>query len=164
MLPVAFACPLWWVARWASRLLASLAVAGALTLGAVAPAAAASEPPRPSGLPASSESVRVSVADGAVTVALRGPGVDAPVPTTLHGLPVAAVGAASAPDVEGAPPVVPGATAGVGTDHWSYLAARPVDSVAPGPVAPAGAAAAADARMPRSAATPARASRAPPGA
>ncbi|MEV6367319.1 hypothetical protein AB0L86_10540 [Micromonospora musae] len=29
--------PLWWVARWAARLLASLAVAGALTVGSLAP-------------------------------------------------------------------------------------------------------------------------------
>ncbi|MFI7606195.1 hypothetical protein ACIBTV_13825 [Micromonospora sp. NPDC049366] len=40
MLPVAFTCPLWWVARWAGRLLASLAVVGALTVGAGSPSGA----------------------------------------------------------------------------------------------------------------------------
>ncbi|MFC3501677.1 hypothetical protein ACFOOK_12000 [Micromonospora krabiensis] len=46
MLPVAFACPLWWVARWAGRLLASLAVFGALTVGAgSAPGAPAAPAP-----------------------------------------------------------------------------------------------------------------------
>ncbi|WCN83468.1 hypothetical protein [Micromonospora sp. LH3U1] len=34
MLPVALTCPLWWVARWATRVLTSLAVAAALALGA----------------------------------------------------------------------------------------------------------------------------------
>ncbi|MEV0806042.1 hypothetical protein [Micromonospora sp. NPDC050200] len=33
MLPVALTSPLWWVARWSSRLLTSLAVAAALSLG-----------------------------------------------------------------------------------------------------------------------------------
>ncbi|MDM4718281.1 hypothetical protein QTQ03_01275 [Micromonospora sp. WMMA1363] len=40
MLPVALTCPLWWVARWASRLLAGLALTAGLTVG-VAPAHAA---------------------------------------------------------------------------------------------------------------------------
>ncbi|WP_410812036.1 hypothetical protein [Micromonospora sp. 067-2] len=34
MLPVALTCPLWWVARWATRVLTSLAVVAALALGA----------------------------------------------------------------------------------------------------------------------------------
>ncbi|MET8250620.1 hypothetical protein [Micromonospora sp. NPDC005197] len=55
MLPVALTCPLWWVARWATRVLTSLAVIAALALGATTalpgsptPAAAATsavEPP-----------------------------------------------------------------------------------------------------------------------
>ncbi|WP_030489273.1 hypothetical protein [Micromonospora chokoriensis] len=50
MLPVAFTCPLWWVARWATRVLTSLAVVAALALGA-GPATAAA--PTPSPVPAS---------------------------------------------------------------------------------------------------------------
>ncbi|MEU4336268.1 hypothetical protein AB0F59_16845 [Micromonospora lupini] len=63
MLPVALTCPLWWVARWATRVLTSLAVIAALALGAAtslpasaAPAAEAStfavEPPASSYRPA----------------------------------------------------------------------------------------------------------------
>ncbi|MDG4758961.1 hypothetical protein [Micromonospora sp. WMMD710] len=44
MLPVAFTCPLWWVARWATRVLTSLAVVAALTLGASAGASAGASP------------------------------------------------------------------------------------------------------------------------
>ncbi|MEU1586596.1 hypothetical protein [Micromonospora sp. NPDC005710] len=46
MLPVAFTCPLWWVARWATRVLTSLAVVAALALGA-GPATAATSTPSP---------------------------------------------------------------------------------------------------------------------
>ncbi|MFI6237003.1 hypothetical protein ACIBD9_25865 [Micromonospora sp. NPDC050784] len=56
MLPVAFTCPLWWVARWATRVLTSLAVVAALALGAGPATAAASTPspvPTPSAVPAS---------------------------------------------------------------------------------------------------------------
>ncbi|MFD6717918.1 hypothetical protein AMK25_07690 [Micromonospora sp. TSRI0369] len=46
MLPIALTCPVWWVARWTARMLASLAVVvacsfGAATLPGAAPAAAA---------------------------------------------------------------------------------------------------------------------------
>ncbi|GGO24390.1 hypothetical protein [Micromonospora parathelypteridis] len=51
MLPVALTCPLWWVARWATRVLTSLAVLAALALGA-GPASAAV--PSPSAVPTSS--------------------------------------------------------------------------------------------------------------
>ncbi|MFF5177949.1 hypothetical protein ACFY2Q_07980 [Micromonospora sp. NPDC000316] len=44
MLPVALTCPLWWVARWATRVLTSLAVVAALALGAWAAPGAASSP------------------------------------------------------------------------------------------------------------------------
>jgi hypothetical protein len=44
VLPVAITCPLWWVARWATRVLTSLAVVAALALGA-GPASAAVPPP-----------------------------------------------------------------------------------------------------------------------
>ncbi|MFU8849823.1 hypothetical protein ACNAW0_02360 [Micromonospora sp. SL1-18] len=36
MLPIALTCPLWWVARWTARMLASLAVVAACSLGAAA--------------------------------------------------------------------------------------------------------------------------------
>ncbi|MGK5739525.1 hypothetical protein [Micromonospora sp. URMC 103] len=38
MLPVALTCPLWWVARWAARLLTSLGLLGSLALPAAAAA------------------------------------------------------------------------------------------------------------------------------
>ncbi|WP_174537130.1 hypothetical protein, partial [Micromonospora chalcea] len=47
MLPIALTCPVWWVARWTARMLASLAVVVACSFGAAtlpagaAPAAAA---------------------------------------------------------------------------------------------------------------------------
>ncbi|MEU0548921.1 hypothetical protein [Micromonospora sp. NPDC005979] len=47
MLPVALTCPLWWVARWAARVLTSLAVLS-LALGAapaLLPASTAAAPP-----------------------------------------------------------------------------------------------------------------------
>ncbi|MGW5560062.1 hypothetical protein ACWER9_22915 [Micromonospora sp. NPDC003944] len=50
MLPVAFTCPLWWVARWATRVLTSLAVVAALALGA-GPATAAGSMPSPLSTP-----------------------------------------------------------------------------------------------------------------
>ncbi|MGC4810916.1 hypothetical protein ACLQ29_10345 [Micromonospora sp. DT228] len=50
MLPVAFTCPLWWVARWATRVLTSLAVVAALALGAGPASAAASSPAAASSL------------------------------------------------------------------------------------------------------------------
>ncbi|MGC4869545.1 hypothetical protein ACLQ3B_29355 [Micromonospora sp. DT53] len=55
MLPVAFTCPLWWVARWATRVLTSLAVVAALALGAGPATAAAptsSQAPAPGVVPA----------------------------------------------------------------------------------------------------------------
>ncbi|MGR6318374.1 hypothetical protein Q2K19_00930 [Micromonospora soli] len=54
MLPIALTCPLWWVARWTARMLASLAVVVACSLGAAtlpvgvaAQAAAAQAAPGP---------------------------------------------------------------------------------------------------------------------
>ncbi|MEO3773186.1 hypothetical protein [Micromonospora sp. B9E7] len=52
MLPVAFTCPLWWVARWATRVLTSLAVVAALALGAGPASAAVPTPFALSALPA----------------------------------------------------------------------------------------------------------------
>ncbi|MET8357736.1 hypothetical protein [Micromonospora sp. NPDC005171] len=67
MLPVAFTCPLWWVARWATRVLTSLAVVAALALGA-GPATAAGSTPSP--LPTSSV-VPTSVAAGPLSASCR---------------------------------------------------------------------------------------------
>ncbi|MGC4830963.1 hypothetical protein [Micromonospora arida] len=67
MLPVAFTCPLWWVARWATRVLTSLAVVAALALGA-GPATAATPTPGP--VPTSS-AVPASVAVGSLAVSCR---------------------------------------------------------------------------------------------
>ncbi|MGN9805785.1 hypothetical protein [Micromonospora sp. L32] len=53
MLPVALTSPLWWVARWSSRLLTGLALAVALSLGgpAVPDAGALTAAPSPAGAP-----------------------------------------------------------------------------------------------------------------
>jgi hypothetical protein len=59
VLPVAFTCPLWWVARWATRVLTSLAVVAALALGA-GPATAAAPTPGPVSTPSA---VSVAAAD-----------------------------------------------------------------------------------------------------
>ena len=69
MLPVAFTCPLWWVARWATRVLTSLAVVAALALGA-GPATAATPTPGP--VPTSS-AVPASVAVGSLAACHRHP-------------------------------------------------------------------------------------------
>ncbi|MEV4656082.1 hypothetical protein [Micromonospora sp. NPDC049301] len=52
MLPVALTCPLWWVARWATRVLTSLAVVAALALGAGQAPASAAWPEAPAAAPA----------------------------------------------------------------------------------------------------------------
>ncbi|MFD6565595.1 hypothetical protein [Micromonospora profundi] len=67
MLPVALTCPLWWVARWSTRLLTSFAVAAAALALGTGPqsAAAAGSPP-----PAASATVGVgSSASSSLTVA-----------------------------------------------------------------------------------------------
>ncbi|RAO49691.1 hypothetical protein ONO86_02468 [Micromonospora noduli] len=69
MLPVAFTCPLWWVARWATRVLTSLAVVAALALGA-GPATATAATPTPGPVPTSS-AVPASVAAGSLTACYR---------------------------------------------------------------------------------------------
>ncbi|MEU7753815.1 hypothetical protein [Micromonospora sp. NPDC049171] len=62
MLPVAFTCPLWWVARWATRVLTSLAVVAALALGA-GPASAAVPPSHPTAAPSVSAAPTAGVAE-----------------------------------------------------------------------------------------------------
>jgi hypothetical protein len=133
VLPVALTCPLWWVARWATRVLTSLAVVAALALGAGAsPASAApSAPAGPlpasalsSGSPSSGWAASTGVADLGVTVA-----VDHAAP------PVSPDSHPAAPAVEAAVPAQSGAAV-----------------VGAGPC-----------RSPRTADPGTRASRAPPG-
>ncbi|CCH17272.1 hypothetical protein [Micromonospora lupini] len=119
MLPVALTCPLWWVARWATRVLTSLAVIAALALGAAAPlpgspapTAAAStfavEPPASSDRPAvTATRPAPPTVDGqavprdSATVGEAGSAWSADPPPVLHGrpgdLPAASTGVASAP-------------------------------------------------------------------
>ncbi|MDO3685079.1 hypothetical protein [Micromonospora sp. C28ISP2-4] len=48
MLPIALTCPVWWVARWTARMLASLAVVVACSFGAATlPAGVAAAAPAP---------------------------------------------------------------------------------------------------------------------
>ncbi|RLP94487.1 hypothetical protein [Micromonospora sp. CV4] len=106
MLPVALTCPLWWVARWATRMLTSLAVVAALALGSGAsPASAASPDPLPasaasSGSPSSGWVVPTS------SVALA-----APVVVDRTAPPVSPDAHAAAPAVEAAVPAQAGAAA-----------------------------------------------------
>ncbi|WP_433131729.1 hypothetical protein ACQPWW_11085 [Micromonospora sp. CA-240977] len=78
MLPVAFTCPLWWVARWATRVLTSLAVVAALALGA-GPVSAAAPPSTPTAAPSLSTAPGLSAAAsaGAAEEALPAWSVDA---------------------------------------------------------------------------------------
>ncbi|MFG1677131.1 hypothetical protein [Micromonospora sp. NPDC049282] len=51
MLPIALTCPVWWVARWAARMLASLAVVVAFSLGtATVPVGVSAAAPASTGL------------------------------------------------------------------------------------------------------------------
>ncbi|WP_327043198.1 hypothetical protein OG400_16735 [Micromonospora ureilytica] len=70
MLPVAFTCPLWWVARWATRVLTSLAVVAALALGA-GPATAASPTPSPVPAPSAMPAPSVMPAGGPLAASCR---------------------------------------------------------------------------------------------
>ncbi|WP_446219582.1 hypothetical protein [Micromonospora sp. IBHARD004] len=74
MLPVALTCPMWWVARWTARMLASLAVVVACSLGAatlpVGAAAAAQAAPVEEFTPAAPEASR-SAAPPALRVGAR---------------------------------------------------------------------------------------------
>ncbi|MFF4878535.1 hypothetical protein [Micromonospora sp. NPDC000668] len=79
MLSVALTCPLWWVARWATRVLTSLAVVAALALGA------GTSPASAYGLSAFSPG---SVAPS---------GRPAPMDDTVHTTPIAAEEAAEQP-------------------------------------------------------------------
>ncbi|QGN49598.1 hypothetical protein ACN26Y_27095 [Micromonospora sp. WMMD558] len=112
MLPVALTCPLWWVARWASRLLAGLALTAGLSVGVAAPAH-----------PVGTAEVRVASAAGDC-VALPAPGattgsapvaLDAPAAGTAPQAAPAWSGADAAPpaaavpgDVERVTPVTTG--------------------------------------------------------
>ncbi|MBQ0901435.1 hypothetical protein [Micromonospora sp. U21] len=109
MPPVALTCPLWWVARWATRILTSLAVVAALALGSgasTAPPAAAGPLPTSalsSGSPSSGWVAPAGAADLAAPVA-----VDHTAP------PISPDAHPAAPAVEAAVPAEAGASA-VGT-------------------------------------------------
>ncbi|MEU8156524.1 hypothetical protein AB0B94_22930 [Micromonospora sp. NPDC048986] len=103
MLPVAFTCPLWWVARWATRVLTSLAVVAALALGA-GPATAATPPPGP--VPTSS-AVPASVAAGSLAASYRHSGAPRAARPALAMAPQAAEEAIPTWSID-APVVLPG--------------------------------------------------------
>ncbi|WP_435148166.1 hypothetical protein [Micromonospora aurantiaca (nom. illeg.)] len=52
MLPIALTCPVWWVARWTARMLASLAVVVACSFGAATLPSAAAAPAPAAAVPA----------------------------------------------------------------------------------------------------------------
>ncbi|NJP32651.1 hypothetical protein [Micromonospora thermarum] len=104
MFPVALTCPLWWVARWASRLLAGLALTAGLTVGVTAPAHAAGQ----------AEVAVVPATGDCFALSTRGAATDTP-PTVRVALDAPAVGTAShavpagsGADVAPAAGVVPG--------------------------------------------------------
>ncbi|MBQ0978737.1 hypothetical protein [Micromonospora sp. M61] len=90
MLPVAFTCPLWWVARWATRVLTSLAVVAALALGA-GPASAAAPTPTAAATPTAAPTPTVhaapAVAEGAAEKAFPVCSVDSH-PAVVAGVPL----------------------------------------------------------------------------
>ncbi|WP_130400114.1 hypothetical protein [Micromonospora violae] len=118
MLPVAFTCPLWWVARWATRVLTSLAVVAALALGA-GPATAATSTPGPvpqSSMVPQSSARPAPVAAGPLAATVRHAAPSAPTATN----------AGRAPGVGGAD----------ATGSWAHGAARPAPAKAAGESAP----------------------------
>lgn len=74
MLPVALTSPLWWVARWSSRLLTGLALAVALSVGGPAVPDAGTLPaaPSPAGAPVLAD---LAVPDGSAARAAAVPAV-----------------------------------------------------------------------------------------
>ncbi|PWR11080.1 hypothetical protein DKT68_07020 [Micromonospora acroterricola] len=146
MLPVALTCPLWWVARWAARVLTSLAVVAALALGAgMSPASAAA--PEASGAapsPFTAASAASSAAPGSLTLS------SAVVPGTGHAAPGVTEAATGHVAAVASVDPQPARAAGPG----AVLAAPTAVTLARG----------ADAeRLPRTDARPSRATRAPPG-
>ncbi|MET8308661.1 hypothetical protein [Micromonospora sp. NPDC005173] len=136
MLSAALTCPLWWVARWATRVLTSLAVVAALALGAgTSPASASGLSAPASGLSAFSPG---SVAPS---------GRPAPTDGAVHTTPIAAEEAAEQPSPTRSSD---GQAAPLGGE-----AAVPADAA---PVLAAGAD-----RLPRADGPASRAPRAPPG-
>ncbi|MBM7493603.1 hypothetical protein JOD64_004825 [Micromonospora luteifusca] len=116
MLPVALTCPLWWVARWATRVLTSLAVVAALALGAGAASAAVTTP---STVPAQSSALAASA-------------VPAPSSVSSPFAPEALLASCQATSPEGA--VHPAQTVGAGAAE----ASSPAGSVDSQPAPPGG--------------------------
>ncbi|MEV6371749.1 hypothetical protein [Micromonospora musae] len=133
--------PLWWVARWAARLLASLAVAGALTVGSLAPFGA----PHAQATTVSPSLSGTWACDCAPTL-VGAPG--SPVVAVAH-VAVAPESTAEAAGPPAAAPAAPGVTV------------EPLALVAP--VAAVVAVAATEAHPQRNAIPTVRAPRAPPG-
>ncbi|MEV4812859.1 hypothetical protein [Micromonospora avicenniae] len=152
----ALADPLWWVARWAARLLAGLAVVGALTLGSLSTL----------GAPPHTRAVVEPTAftdSGACGCATASPGtssslvVAAPAARVAVGAPAAPVAVAA---VAGASRSVAGSTGSRVTPPAAHGATPEVSAsvlpvAAPVPASEAG--------LPRTAVLTVRAPRAPPG-
>ncbi|MFC4016529.1 hypothetical protein ACFOW4_00990 [Micromonospora sp. GCM10011542] len=158
MPPVALTCPLWWVARWATRLLTSLAVLAALALGAGASAAAPAQagPPHISagatGPPSSGWVVPCGAADQAAMIAV---GQSTPIAVS-HATPVA---------VDHATPVAVSQATPVAVSHAGSPTSPDAHAAAPAVEAAGlaeGAAGIAARWLPRTADPATRASRAPP--
>ncbi|WP_229397891.1 hypothetical protein [Micromonospora okii] len=148
MLHIALTCPPWWVARWTARMLTSLAVVLAFSLGATS-------------LPFDA-AVPADVA-GPVAPAWSPPGF----PTA--GLSPAATPAGSAPTTVSAPKAVSARTAGsVATDSTVPTAGvdalGPADAAWPAPAGPSVAVAAGSQQAPAGSAPAASGPRAPPRA
>ncbi|MEU6205472.1 hypothetical protein ABZ814_18050 [Micromonospora musae] len=142
MPPFALTDPLWWVARWAARLLASLAVAGALTVGSLAPFGALHAQ-------ASTESPSRTGAWACDCAPAFGGAPDSPVVTVAH------VSAAPQSTAEAAGPPT-AAPAGHGATPAAFVLVAPVPAAVT--------VAATEAEPQRNAIPTVRAPRAPPGA
>ncbi|MBB5827648.1 hypothetical protein [Micromonospora carbonacea] len=104
MLPVALTCPLWWVVRWTARMLATLAVVVAFSLGAAALPAGAVVPggvdPGPAAAAAADSAASAAVVEapgsaGAATIATTTTTTTGPWPSPAEAGPPP--GTASAP-------------------------------------------------------------------
>ncbi|MET7750420.1 hypothetical protein [Micromonospora sp. NPDC005367] len=140
--------PLWWVARWATRLLASLAVVGALTLGSlsalgVPPHTGAAVEPR-----ASTDSRACDCATGSAGTS------SSPAVVVADDAPAEFAVAFRTPAESAASRVAPSAAHGATSEVFASAA-----PVADPVTVPAG-----EAWLPRSAVAAVRAPRAPPGA
>ncbi|MFG1845178.1 hypothetical protein [Micromonospora carbonacea] len=104
MLPVALTCPLWWVVRWTARMLATLAVVVAFSLGAAALPAGAMVPGGVDPGPAAAVAADPAAADSAASAAVvEAPG-SAGAATTAATTTTATIGPWPSPAEAGRPP------------------------------------------------------------